>query len=165
MIIAGWAGIGKTTLAKKYKNVIDIESSPYKWDYSGLTPSDYEKMKGRKDRVSNKNYPINYINAIKDAETKYDVVCVWCHPYNAFPYYEQYGIDYVICYPSKEAIVDYEKRMRDRGNSEEFIAGVMNSFEKRWVEFSNNPHEKIILDKGETLESRLIKMGVKLIEK
>ena len=78
---------------------------------------------------------------------------------------EQYGIDYVICYPSKEAIVDYEKRMRDRGNSEEFIAGVMNSFEKRWVEFSNNPHEKIILDKGETLESRLIKMGVKLIEK
>lgn len=165
MIIAGWAGIGKTTLAKKYSNVIDIESSPFKWDYTGMDPGDYEKMKGRKDRIPNKNFPQNYINAVKEAEKRYDVVCVWCHPEQIFPHYDKNGIDYIICYPSKDAIVEYEDRMRGRGNSEEFIAGVMNSFDKRWEEFLSNPHKKIILDKGETLENRLIKMGVKLIKK
>ena len=165
MIIAGWAGIGKTTLAKKYSNVIDIESSPYKWDYSGLEPGDYEKMKGRKDRTPNKNFPLNYINAIKEAEKKYDIICVWCHPENVFPHYVEHSIDYVLCYPSKEAIGEYAQRMRGRGNSEEFISGVMNSFETRWTQFENDNHRKIILDVGETLESRLIKMGVKLVKK
>ena len=29
-IIAGFGGVGKTTLAKKYKNVLDLESTPFK---------------------------------------------------------------------------------------------------------------------------------------
>lgn len=33
VIISGFGGVGKTTLAKKYKNVIDLESSPFKYDY------------------------------------------------------------------------------------------------------------------------------------
>lgn len=31
VIIAGFGGVGKTTLAKKYKNVLDLESTPYKY--------------------------------------------------------------------------------------------------------------------------------------
>ena len=46
LIIAEFAGVGKTTLAKKYKNVIDIESSPYKWDYSGMDITNLENLKG-----------------------------------------------------------------------------------------------------------------------
>lgn len=30
IIVVGFATVGKTTLSKKYKNVIDLESSPYR---------------------------------------------------------------------------------------------------------------------------------------
>ena len=46
LIIAGFAGIGKTTLAKKYKNVIDLESSIYKWDNTGFEDVPVEQRKG-----------------------------------------------------------------------------------------------------------------------
>lgn len=45
LIIAGFAGIGKTTLAKKYKNVIDLESSIYKWDNTGFEDVQLNKEK------------------------------------------------------------------------------------------------------------------------
>lgn len=32
IIVAGFGAIGKTTLHKKYKNVIDMESGMYQWD-------------------------------------------------------------------------------------------------------------------------------------
>lgn len=61
LVIAGFAGVGKTTLAQKYKNVIDIESSIYKWDYSNVDKTDLEKLKGTKNRIKNKGFPENYI--------------------------------------------------------------------------------------------------------
>lgn len=45
-IIAGFAGIGKTTASLKYDNVIDLESSNYFFDLpENLTIDDYEKLK------------------------------------------------------------------------------------------------------------------------
>lgn len=45
MIISGFAGIGKNCLGNKYKNVIDLESSDYKWLYSAeLENMDKEKQ-------------------------------------------------------------------------------------------------------------------------
>ena len=46
LIIAGFAGIGKNSFAKKFKNVIDMESSPNKWNYFSLDIRDLEKLKG-----------------------------------------------------------------------------------------------------------------------
>ena len=33
IIIAGFTALGKTTLAQKYDNIIDLESSLYQWKY------------------------------------------------------------------------------------------------------------------------------------
>lgn len=33
IIIAGFTALGKTTLAEKYENIIDLESSLYQWKY------------------------------------------------------------------------------------------------------------------------------------
>lgn len=162
IVIAGSAGVAKTTLAKKYKNVIDIESSPYKYDYSNIKNVNVEEMKGRRDRVINKEFPLNYINAIKKAKDEYDIVLVWLHPDQILPYYDYYNIDYYLCFPSKEAFSEYKDRFINRGNNQEFINRVINSYDKRYNEFINNPHKKIELSLGETLEDALLKMDFKL---
>ena len=41
IIIAGFATVGKTYLAKKYNNIIDLESGSFKYDYTGYKKIDY----------------------------------------------------------------------------------------------------------------------------
>ncbi len=165
IVIAGFAGIGKTTLAKIYKNVIDVESSPYKYDYSKVGIFNVEEMKGKSGRIANSEFPLNYINAIKKAQKEYDIVLVWIHPEEILPYYEDYNIDYYLCFPSKEALGEYRERFINRGNSTEYINRVLNSYDKRYMQFINNPHKKIELSVGETLEDALLKMNFRLIKK
>lgn len=164
LIIAGFAGIGKTTLAKKYKNVIDIESSPYKWDYSNMDTSDLEKLKGLPNRKINKNFPDNYIQVIKEATLKYDIICVWVHPEEILPIYDKNNIDYVVAFPSKEALAEYEQRFLQRGNNNGYINRVLSTYDKRFKQFMSSSHEKLILEYGETLEDKLIKEGYTLIK-
>lgn len=164
IIIAGFAGIGKTTLAKKYSNVIDVESSPYKYDYSSTIIDDIEKIKGDKSRIVNKEFPLNYINAINNYINEYDIVLVWIHPEEALPYYDEYGLDYYLCFPYKDALQEYKERFINRGNTKEYIDKVIGSYDKRYEQFMNNSHNKIMLSKGETLEDALVKMNIKLIK-
>lgn len=75
IIIAGYSGTGKTTFAKKYKNVIDLDASEYVYDETDLLNIDIERRKGEY-RKPNPNWPGNYIEGIKKALDKYDIVLV-----------------------------------------------------------------------------------------
>lgn len=165
IIISGFGGIGKTTLAKKYKNVIDLESCPYKYDYSNIAPEDFEKMKGCKDRIRNKDYPKNYVEAIKKATEEYDVVCVRYNADEEVDFYDTYGLDYVVCYPNKKAYKNYLKRFQERGNTPEWIAKNNRFYEICYNRCKDFKGKKIILHDNETLEDALIKRNVKLLLK
>lgn len=163
IIIAGFAGIGKTTLAKKYKNVIDLESSLYKYDNSGLENIPVEARKGTV-RKENKDWPLNYINEIQKQVEKYDIVLVWIHP-PVLDIYDKYNIKYTLCYPEKDAIEYYRQRYIQRGNNQEYISKVVDTYEVRKKEFDERDVPKIILKGNETLEDYLINAGYKLIKR
>lgn len=76
LVIAGFAGVGKTTLSKKYRNVIDLDSSKFAYDDSNLGHLTIEERKGL-PRKQNLKWPGNYIEAILDDLTTYDIVLVW----------------------------------------------------------------------------------------
>ena len=165
IIIAGYAGIGKTTLAKKYKNVYDIESSIYKWDNSECENIPIEQRKGTR-RKQNPLWPQNYINEIQNKSRIYDILLVWIHP-DILEIYDKYNISYIICYPEKEALKIYKQRFISRGNNKEYIDKVTDpkKFDIRTKQWNENPSQKIILRGNQTLEDYLIKKGCQLIEK
>ena len=165
VIVSGFGGVGKTFLAKKYKNVIDLESSPYKYDYTNLTPSEYEKLKGSKNRTPRKDYPQNYIDAIKEAQKHYDIVCVRYNGDEEVDFYDTYGLDYMVCYPTKQAYKKYVEKFRVRGNTEEWIEKNKRFFEVAYKRCKNFKGEKILLHDNETLEDALIKRNYRLIPK
>lgn len=165
IILSGFGGVGKTSLANKYKNVIDLESSLFKYVVGDDAAENFESQKGRKDRKLNKNYPENYIAAIKDACKHYDIVCVRYNGDMKVDFYDTYGLNYIVCCPTKEAYEGYVERFRNRGNPEEWIKKNQKLFKiayRRCLKFKG---EKIFLDKNETLESALLKRGYKLLPK
>lgn len=65
MIIGGYKAIGKTTLASKYKQVINLESSNYEYIIDDeLKKLSVEQRKGLKSRKKNPEYHLNYYNQI-----------------------------------------------------------------------------------------------------
>ena len=165
LIISGFGGVGKTTLAGKYENVIDLESSQYQFIFPETTQENREKMKASMDRQKNSEWPENYIKAINDAANKYDVVCIRYNGTKEPNFLDTYGIDYIVAHPTKRAFKNhYIKRFRERGNTEEFIEVIKRYFAICYEKSKNLPN-KIVLRDDDTLEDALIKMGIELIPK
>lgn len=61
ILIAGFGAIGKTALSKKYSNIIDLESSSFKYIIDDeLKKISVEERKGLKTRKLNLEFPNNY---------------------------------------------------------------------------------------------------------
>lgn len=159
MIVAASAGCGKTILSQKYPDIVaDIESSAYKYLLGNMTRTEIEAAK-HTEREDNPEFPQNYINAIVEAAKTHRIVCVWLNRI-ILPEYDRYGIPYILCYPDHEAVVEYRQRFIDRGNNKSFINHVMDTYDYYIDQWEAMPGEHIVLHKGETLESRLLEIGL-----
>lgn len=160
IIIAGFAGIGKTELAKKYRNVVDLDSSDYAYDNSMVQHLSLERRKGEV-RPSNPNWPDNYIEAIKAATSKYDIVLVWDRE-DIIKEYLANNINFSLFYPDKSDLNNYVLRYRNRGNSENYIEMKLKQYNERMLFFNKLIVPKTILKDNETLEDYLIRNGYPL---
>ena len=161
IIIAGFATCGKSVLGKKYSNVIDLESSNYKYDNSKIQDIPIEKRKGLKKEI-NKEWPYNYYQAIKEAVEKYDVVLVQLKPEH-FDYFDKNNIKYSIAYPNINNWEEVEKRCVGRGNNEEFISRLKEVFLPYYKDSIHRNFENLyIINENETLESVLIDNNIQL---
>ena len=155
IIIAGFSGIGKTTVGKKYENVIDLDASQYVYDEKDLLNIDIEKRKGEY-RKPNPNWPGNYIDAIKTAMNSYDVILVWDRE-DIIEEYIKNKFNFVVCYPSKNDLDNYVQRYKNRGNQEKYIKMKLSQYNNRIKLYDKLNLEKIILDNNETIEDWLLK--------
>lgn len=160
IVISGFSGIGKTTLAKKYKNIIDLDAAEFVYDDSNMQHIPFEQRKGEK-RNPNINWPNNYINAIKEAKQNYDFVLVWDRE-DIINEYIKNNINFILCYPSKEDLNNYVKRFRNRGNTEKYIKIKLKQYDEKIKLFDNLNVKKIILTNNETLEEYLKKKNFEL---
>lgn len=157
IIVAGFGAIGKTTLHKKYKYVIDMESGMYQWNNVGFEDIPYEKRKGTADRKKNKEWPQNYFKAILEAQEKYKIVLTSMH-WDLLNFFENNNIEYYLAFPSLDSENVLEKRCYDRGNNKIFVDKLKSNLKDWYYKINNyNPKKILNIEKNEYLEDVLKK--------
>ncbi len=157
IVISVFAGLGKTYVGSKYSNVCDLQSSPYRYDYSKIDKNDYEKKKNDLSRIVNPLWPNNYLDAIIDAREKYDVVLV---PSNLDirELLISNDIDFYFVLPSYD--LDYREillnRYKKRGNNNDLIQEVMSYFDSWSRDQNDYSYPVFVLDKEMYLENFLL---------
>jgi len=126
-VISGSAGVGKTMLAQKYSNVLDLDCSLYS---------------------KSPDWPRNYIEAINRATHDYILI---------FTKLQDLDLDYEFFFPSKDAIPEYEQRLAARGGRWlEWSKTVYAEYDKHLKTAQALGKKIVFLKAGETLESFLL---------
>jgi len=156
MIIVGFPCIGKTTVAKKYNNIIDLESTQYHY----LTSGTVEEFKGKEYLLKiNPEWPDNYIREIIASNKKYDIVFVLSRDY-IIEIMLSKKIDFIVALPSKGQKEIYINRAKKRGNNKDFIEGFKKRYSIWRQKLLDLKANKIILNKEEFIEDYLIKNNI-----
>ncbi len=156
-LIAGFGAIGKTTLSKKYNNILDLESSSFKYIIDDeLKRLDIEERKGLKTRKINPDYPNNYYQAIAQNIKLYDIVLISMHN-EIIKKLEENNIEYLVVYPKEDMLDEIIERCKERGNKEEFISGVKDAYYRL---YPSKNSRVLWLSKGEYREDILKKNNI-----
>lgn len=124
MIIACYAGVGKSTFASMYpKDALDLYSMPYKWILSEKDgkKGEFENVKAAPYLLLNPAFPESYMEAVLEKESQYRYVLIPTIPSVLRMLREDCGIPYILCYPQISLMAEYEERYRKRGNNEDFM--------------------------------------------
>lgn len=123
MIIAAYAGAGKSQFAKQVNNAKDIVSMPHRWILPGnhSKNEESESLKAADYLVANPLYTDQYVLEILKAEKEYDFVIIPTAEEIINKLVMNYGRNVVICCPDESLKEEYKKRYTARGNSEQFL--------------------------------------------
>ncbi len=157
ILIGGYKAIGKSTLAKKYKNVIDVESSNYEYIIDDeLKKLPIEERKGRKDRKKNPDYPLNYYNELVSNLHDDNIVLFACKK-EVVKLLDDNNIDYYIVYPKEEMLDEIISRCQNRGNNENFVSRVREVY---YNDYPDRLDRVLWLDNNQYIEDILIEKGI-----
>lgn len=134
-IICGFAGIGKSTLARRCPGVIDLESTPF-----------------------NKNWDM-YINVALHMQKQGYLVLVSCHE-ELRKELAKREVDYVVAVPVSEEREEYVRRYKYRGNTEGFINLLYSNFNDWISDIWSTEDSKKIWTIEKYLEDSLKERGV-----
>ena len=157
ILIGGFKAIGKSTLAKKYSKVIDLESSNFEYIIDeNLKKIPVEQRKGLKNRIKNPDYPLNYYNEII-SELKKNSIVLFAPKPEVVELLHQNNIDYNVVWPEENMLDEIIERSRKRGNNEEFISKITNVYYRDYPKENDNVYW---LKKGQYLEDVLREKGL-----
>lgn len=121
-VIFAYPGSGKTTLAMKNKNFIDLEVSAFKYPEKDLSYSEKEKLKSSKRKITNKSYVKDYIEEVfrLHKEDKQVLTAVTFLPAILFILLVNLDFDWHIYIPKLHHLKEYLRRYTERGNLSRF---------------------------------------------
>ena len=123
-IISAFPGCGKTYCFNKYKDtdikILDSDSSEFSW---------LKDKNGNNTKERNPEFPINYINHIKENIGKVDIIFVSSHDL-VRKALEDNSINYILVYPILNCKENYIHRYINRGNDISFIDFISKNYDK-----------------------------------
>jgi len=157
MIIAAYAGSGKTTLANTHpEKYTDFVCMPYKY----ILPEDGdpdEAGKANPDSILQGDWPYNYIDAIQAKMQKDKHLLI---PTDLFVLMllQSKNIPYILIYPVRNAKEVYHRRFINRGNTEKFIKIFISGWEDRITALEQDTFGRhIVLHANEYLTTDILK--------
>lgn len=139
-VIAGFPGVGKSTLFKELKDsdkkVLDSDSSTF----------------------DKKDFPDNYIKHIKEKTEDGYTILGSSHDTVRNALIKE-GIPFTLVYPDKSLKDEYLERYKERGSPEKFISLLDENWDK-WIgqcdDLDNDLVKKVVLKSGEFLDSKKV---------
>ena len=157
ILIGGFKAIGKSTLAKKYSDVIDLESSNFEYLISDeLRKIPVEQRKGLKNRVKNPEWPLNYYNEIISS-LKNSHIVLFANKTEVVELLDKNNIDYYIVWPEENMLDEIIYRAEKRGNNERFVSRITQAY---YYYYPKSTDKIIWLQKGQYLEDVLLENGI-----
>ena len=163
MVIAAYAGTGKTTFCYENPAAIDLIAMPFKYinlsDISEKEEADGEKIKANWALILRRDWCLYYYWAVK-------YLLQYCPDRHIviptiggiLDFLDADKIPYTIVYPDKSLKAEYEQRYTDRGNTEEFTDVFIGQWDA-WIsglEQRKSPYAKhIVLQQGQYLSDVL----------
>ncbi len=154
MIIAAYAGAGKSAFARQVEGAVDLVSMPYSWVLPPEkgTKQECEAEKAAPYLLRNLQYPYNYLLEILKAERECEYVLIPTAT-GVIRMLNEMGRIVVLCYPTGEQKEDYRQRFLERGNSQDFLDVFIDCWEDFLGPYWNREVEGIHvpLEKGQFL--------------
>lgn len=124
MIIAGFAGVGKTTFCNANKNAIDFAVMPFKYENLEEISKEHqgENIKAHPDLRLKTDWRYDYYDALIKTQERYpDEIIVIPTDLEIIDWLDSDDIPYTLVYPSWAAENEYKRRYIERGNSQDFV--------------------------------------------
>ncbi|CYV40830.1 hypothetical protein [Streptococcus suis] len=127
MFLFAFPGMGKTTLAKKYTDVVDLEMSDIKYDNSSVRHLTKEERKSTKRPLKDKRYKTIYVNKAYTLHRQGKTVLVALNflMRMLLAMSIRGGVPFHIYIPHPSLKEEYRQRYISRGNNDRFIFEVM----------------------------------------
>jgi hypothetical protein len=151
MLIAAYAGTGKTYFASLYPTaVIDLVCMPYKYILTQNTTCG-ESGKANPENILHDDWPSNYISAIKQ-NLESDKLLLIPTDLLVLEFLKEEKLPYYLCYPQMDAKEIYRERFLNRGNTDEFIEIFIGEWDIFMNEFENDSYgQHIVLQPNQFL--------------
>lgn len=121
MIIAAYAGCGKTTFTEICGEAIDLHCLPYKY-YLDDNNNRGEAGKADPYNEMRPEWPFNYVEAIENVmnKNKYKFILI-PSDFRVLSLLNKKQIPYTLVYPHRDCREEYRQRYIARGNTENFL--------------------------------------------
>lgn len=159
MIIAAWVGTGKSYL-KKYSNILDLETTPFRWIYEKIDNyEDFKSSPNAKNKVKNPKFPKNYFDYLMNVKDNYDAVLIPVQS-DIIDLLFKNKINFIGVFPNASLKDIYRKRYIARGNNQEFINHILDAWQEKYNMLINNNIKVIDIKKNQYLEDVLIDLNI-----